>query len=780
MITITLQNKILSGYIVILIVVGCMSFILFYERSRVRNIENEYSEIVRIRHHIHTAHQDITELATLGESVMAWEREDYQEYHNRRLLVDSLLQTLESECGEMVQTGAVDTLRYLLADKEYHLLHIMQVFHGQEKADSLLARQLPIALKQIARPYRTTRRKGGIAGLFGAKETVQVLPSSKELYSLNEKLVSMQEKRVHDMSIYTDSLRRKNKELNRRLSELVVYLDKQVQNAFSHREQQMNNAWKVSHRLMTGVFTVAVILLLVSYLIIQKDIVTREKQRKKQQGIIEENEGLLQMRKNIILTVSHDIRGPLGNIINSAELAMETREKKKRNGYLENILALSRHILHLVCDLMDVYRINEAKDIRNSVPFHPSGLLGRIAEGYRQKANGNGLLFEDRHEHADITVKGDADKIEQILGNLLTNAIKFTRFGKICFLSEYSAGKLSVKVIDTGIGMDEETLSRIFRPFERAAQEVSSEGFGLGLYITNGLVNALEGHIHVESVPGKGTTFLLTLPLPETDEEPEGEEVISETSLVLPEKVLVVDDDPVLLRIIYDMLLRNGIICITCSNVKEAVAELRRENCDLILTDIQMPETDGFGLLKLLRNSDIGNSRRIPVAAMTARGDGDSGIYVKQGFCGCLHKPFTMNGLLVFISAMVSRSGEPEAEFSFNFSRLLEEITDRKETFVLLIEESRKNMEELEKALQTFARGDMRMVVHRMFPVWELLDAGFILQTYRNVLHDRNVDNHIVMKHTRRVIGWIKRLIDESQKILENETDEKENIGCGR
>ena len=114
---------------------------------------------------------------------------------------------------------------------------------------------------------------------------------------------------------------------------------------------------------------------------------------------------------------------------------------------------------------------------------------------------------------------------------------------------------------------------------------------------------------------------------------------------------------------------------------------------------------------------------------MTARGDGDSGIYVKQGFCGCLHKPFTMNGLLVFISAMVSRSGEPEAEFSFNFSRLLEEITDRKETFVLLIEESRKNMEELEKALQTFARGDMRMVVHRMFPVWELLDAGFILQT---------------------------------------------------
>ena len=107
----TLQNKVLLGYIIVLTLVGCMSFILFYERSQVHNIENEYSEIVRIRHHIHTAHQDITELATLGESVMIWEREDYREYHNRRLLVDSLLQTLESECGEDVYKRQLYTQR---------------------------------------------------------------------------------------------------------------------------------------------------------------------------------------------------------------------------------------------------------------------------------------------------------------------------------------------------------------------------------------------------------------------------------------------------------------------------------------------------------------------------------------------------------------------------------------------------------------------------------------------------------------------------------------------
>lgn len=325
----TLQIKILAGYFIILTVIGCMSFILFYERSQVRNIENEYSEIIWIRNHIHIAHQDITELATLGELVMTWEGEDYREYHYRRLLVDSLLQTLKSECGEMVQAGAVDTLRHLLADKEYNLFHIMQVFHGQERADSLLAKQLPATLEQITRPYRTTRKKKGIAGLFGGRETVQLLPSPQKLHSLNKKLVAMQKKRIRDMAMYADSLRKENKELNHKLFELIVYLDEQVQNAFTRREQQMNNAWKVSHHFMTGVFAVAVILLFVSYLIIQKDIVNREKQRQEQQKVIEENEGLLRMRKNIILTVSHDIRGPLGNIINSTELAMATREKRR-------------------------------------------------------------------------------------------------------------------------------------------------------------------------------------------------------------------------------------------------------------------------------------------------------------------------------------------------------------------------------------------------------------------------------------------------------------------
>ena len=159
---------------------------------------------------------------------------------------------------------------------------------------------------------------------------------------------------------------------------------------------------------------------------------------------------------------------------------------------------------------------------------------------------------------------------------MLTNAIKFTPAGTVRFHTRYAESKLHVEVGDTGIGMDKETLGRVFRPFERAAQDINSEGFGLGLFITKGLVKVLDGSIDVESRPSKGTTFRLTFPLPETTEDPETEEFQIQSTMVLPKRVLVVDDDSILLRITEDMLGRHGVECTTCQSVKEAILTLDR------------------------------------------------------------------------------------------------------------------------------------------------------------------------------------------------------------
>ena len=546
---ISLQYKVLLGYMILVVAVCGMVSILLYERDRMRTIRSETAEIRRIWHDISTAHRHITELATDGESVIVWEDADFRDYHGKRLHTDSLLQTLKSSCGMFVLPGQIDSLCHLLEAKEEHLSHIMKAIAQLEEADSLLANRLPVVAREAVRIRTVTRRKTGVAGWLGGKKSVQVLEPSEGLRELNDRLVAMQEERNRRINAYADSLRRQNRTLNQKLHVLVTHLDGQAQAAFISREEKITEAGDFSFKLFVLVIVSASSLLFISFLIIRHDIRKEREGRAQLQRINRENEELLGMRKQIILTISHDIRGPLGNINNCVELASETREKKKREGYLENIRHSCRHILNLVNNLMDVYKINETKDTCNEVPFRLNNLLDNISKEYARKAGGRALLFEHRHKNVgDITVRGDADKLEQILDNLLTNAIKFTLSGTIRFHTEYMAGRLYVEVGDTGIGMDEETLERVFRPFERAAQEINSEGFGLGLFITKALVKVLDGSIEVESRPGKGTTFRLSFPLSETTEEPETEELPVQSATILPKHVLVVDDDSILLK----------------------------------------------------------------------------------------------------------------------------------------------------------------------------------------------------------------------------------------
>ena len=770
----TLQFKILFSYLILLVVVGSMLLILLYEQRQLRSIEDEYQDIKQTRNNIHFAHHCITELATMGELVVSWNQEDYQCYNKRRLFADSVLQMLQLDYGALLHTEYIDSLRGLLVDKEYHLYNIMQAFKGQKKADSLLLYRLPIVAKQITRSHEITRRKKGIVGFFGGKETIRVIPSADQLHSLNDQLITIQGKRMQDVSTAIDSLRFQNAILNQRLFALIARLDELAQSSFEDKEQKMAATWKLSHTLTIIIFIVAVALLLISYLIIRHDIISREMIREKLQKTVEENEGLLRMRKNIILTVSHDIRGPLGNIVNSAELAMETRGKKRRNDYLNNILLLSRRILHLVSDLMDVYKINEARNTLNEVPFRLSELIGRVSDCYKSTANINGLLFESECRNVDVVVKGDMDKIEQVLDNLLINAIKFTPSGSIRFWSEYADGILHFEISDTGIGMDPATLERIFRPFERAEKNVSSEGFGLGLYIANELVGALGGNMSVKSELKKGSIFTLTFPLLQTDDEIIQQEIKRTRTIILPKKILIVDDDPFLLRISREILTNHGISCSTYSEVKGLVTEFRQSDYDLVLTDIQMPDTDGFGVLRLLRNSNIGNACTVPVAAMTARGDGDSDIYIQAGFCGCLYKPFSTEELLTFVSDMAWK-GNCTVTPLFDYSRLMEDISDRLDVLEALKQESLKNIEELGTALRTVNCEAMRGTIHRMLPAWELLGADLELQKYHELLHARSIDKDRIIEHTGQVISWIKELVVETEKKI---AYEKENIGC--
>lgn len=621
----TLQCKIITGYVIEVVVIGLILSVIGYERLQVMKIETMLSDTNSVREAINEAHLHITELATSGESILLWNDSDMEKYRRKRLEVDSLLKNIKELVPESyVQPCQIDSLCLLLEIKEFHLFHIIKAIQYQGKTDSLFSEALPNVMKLLNGNQTVIRKKKGLAGLLGKTEIVQMPYNVNELRQLNDNLISIQSRRDGSLEVYTDSLQLQNKVLNQKLSDFISSLDYQFHESFTNRIQEISKVQQNSFRLFTLIMLMAILSLIISFLVIRLDLRREETTKSRLQQAILENEELLEMRKKIILTVSHDIRGPLGNIHNCADLASQTREKKKREPYLEDIRHSCRHILHLVNDLMDAYRINEAGDLRNDTPFYLDRFLQRISDEFSRKAVAKALYLQSEHQNSSFVVKGDADKLEQVLANLLTNAIKFTASGTISFYSKYLEGKLHIEIRDTGIGMDEETLKRIFSPFERAAQNVNSEGFGLGLFLTKGLVKVLNGIIAVESAPGKGSIFKLEFPLPVTDELVEEDKPDNDSITILPKNVLVVDDDPILLKIAEDMLGRKGVSCTTCINFQEVVAALEQSDYDMVLTDVQMPDTDGFALLRLLRNSDIGNSKTIPIAVMTARGDSNT------------------------------------------------------------------------------------------------------------------------------------------------------------
>lgn len=779
-----MQRKIIAGYLILLAVIGSMIAILLHERKKMHDIADGTAEIREIRNEVNAIRRHIVGIALLGESAIGWDSEDFSAYRNRRLHIDSLLERMKDNGLDLVSHEQIDTLRRLLEEKESRLYHLTTVFQEQRTSDSLLYNRLPEVINKSTRTRTVTRRKNGIAGFFGKKETVQVPASTTELRQLNRQLMTMQEEHDRHIGLYVDSLRLQNLKLNKRLNSFITALDEQVQAAFQNRETRIAEAKALSFKLFAATIIVAIVLLIISHLVIQRDIRRKEHDRSRLVDALKQNRELSEMRKRIIVTLSHDIRGPLNAICGSAELAIDTRERKRRNTYLDNIIKSSRHITRLANSLLDLSRLDEAKESLNRIPFSLKAFVDDINVEYTCAANDKGLVFKTEAEDTDIVVCGDADRIRQVADNLLTNALKFTRNGTVCFRVSHKDGVMTMEVEDSGIGMDTETIERIFRPFERAAPDISPEGFGLGLPITKGLLNLLGGSISVSSHVGKGSLFHTEIPLAISTEPVKNSVMPAVKRYSLPKRIILADDDPIQLRIVMEMLERNGVSCRTCVGAKDVVSELRKEPYDLLLTDIQMHGTSGFDLLYLLRHSNIGNSRTIPVAAMTARNDVDESRYTEAGFSGCIRKPFSMNELLAFLSSIMERSGQQQ-EQKADFNALAADTGDMEWMLNAFIKESLDNRTELKEALESMKTDTERMknTLHRMYPTWEQLGVACELETYSRILHDDTSDDLTISTYTEAVIGRIDRLVGDAKNLLseirrldlKNYTDETQN-----
>ena len=601
-----LQTRIFFGYIILMAVIGSMAAILIHERERMREIEFESVEIRKIRQDISTAHLYITGLAISGEGVIGWEKTDYLHYRNQRLHPDSLLQSLKSFCGDFVHPAQLDTLCILLANKEEHLRHIMSVFERQEEVDSLLVNHLPEVAKRVTRVRTVQQKKKGIAGFFGGKKTVQVLPSAKELHEFSDSLITLQRKQAAEMDAYADSLRTRNRTLNAQLNRLVNNLDIQAQTAFQQREQKIAEAQSLSVRLYTATISAAIILLFLSYLAIHRELKRNAAEKKKREELIGElqesnakNEELLRLRRNLIQNVTHELRTPLTAISGNAELLLNDDNRDSRMRHAEIIKASAGRMAAMLNSLLDYFRLDNRKVTILSKPFKLSQIADILETEFAMQAKSKHQTLTVRN-HANEVVNGDKNRILSIGGNLLSNAIKFTDSGTITLVTQYKDGMFTLTVEDTGTGISEVQKERIFKPFERLGNAATQDGFGLGLSIVKQLVELMDGHISVESEKGKGSKFTVVLPLLKTEEAVTDGKKEQVQDIISNYNVIVIDNDLVTLGMIRDMLVQNGIGCDTCLTVEELTDKMRGKDYDLLITDLKMPEVNGEGTEKVL------------------------------------------------------------------------------------------------------------------------------------------------------------------------------------
>ena len=765
---------ILSGYILILVLTVAIGYAYYNEEHTLSLMDEKNCSANELRREINELNMHMTALSLMGETAMEWTDMERYRYHRQRLHIDSTL----CEFGRIFISEAadIDSLRILLEDKEKKLLQLTEIYRCQKSLGDEMANKLPVIARQSAKEEPKKPKRKGFLGIFGKKEEPKPSATTTMLYSFNRGLMAERKAQNESLKAQADSLSQQNRNLNIRLQNLISYLDGKAQADLRQQELEIAATREESYRDIGVLTAITLLMLFVSFVIIHRDMQRRDRNKKKLEESIRQNRSLLEMRKKIILTISHDIRGPLNVISGSAELAIDTRDKRKRDGYLNNARYLCRHVVHLLNNLLDVYRLNEAKETPNNVPFRLNVLFDRIAIGAAQIINDKGLLFKHDYRNIDVTVIGDEDRIEQIADNLLSNAVKFTQSGSVGIAASYDGDRLVMDISDTGIGMSEETVDRIFRPFERADNVEHIEGFGLGLSITKGLITMLGGTIDVISNVGKGTTFHIAIPLELTGniETADIQEAKPAGVSRLPHNVIVIDDDPLQRDIVSEMLERNAVSCAVCATASDVVKAMRKRDFDLILTDINMPGTNGFALIELLRKSNIGNSRTIPIVAMTARDDDDSKPLLKRGFSGCIFKPFSMQELLERISMVMEKPMVPD-DVRIDFSPLVKNVTEPVKILKGLSESTSTEIAVLKKNIGHDDRNGVSAILHRIKPVWEMLGIESCLQPLRKSLWDRNSTPADIKKTAAGVITAMENLIENINEELKTIRDEEQN-----
>lgn len=770
------------GITIVTIVVGCTIVIgLFEWRDRSR-MESRNAETHLWRKSIYDLNMHVAKLSLLGETAVDWDSVAVVEYHTLSLDVGKRLEGIASLCTK----EDIQEIQSLLVEKERLLLSIRDAIHERNDIHSKFVAEVPKIVErskaeskmavQSEQELPKKKKRGFWKRLFGKKDkcadTVVAKPRSTEttkmLTSLHHDVLEKHQRQSGKVSGILDSLRIRNEIINKHLQNVITEVDAKVNDDIAKREQQIKDIESRNPYYYIGMLSLLIPIFIAMFFGVRKFAQRMRKDQNDMERLIEElqeanmkNKELLQNRRKTLLTIVHELRTPLSSISSEATRMMRndgqlTKEK------LQGIRQSAKMMSEMIDSLLAFYRLDSGKEVLIKKPVNLKSVSETLRLEYAVQAKQAGLAFEV-HDHAVGVVIADKLKLLRIGRNLLSNAIKYSSSGTVTLRTEYINGKYTMSVSDNGTGMTKEQTASIFKAFHRLGNAATKDGFGLGLSIVKSIVRLMGGNISVESEVGKGSIFTVRIPMDKADSPQDVTDCYQDIGTTGSYRVIAIDDSEAQLEIIHEAFADVGISCDTCKNVNDLMQKIRENEYDLLITDLKMPEYDGYAILELLRTSNIRNSRSIPVLILTASDNITEEEFMSAGFCGCVFKPVSLKELREKVEGCIK---SVKRERKMDFSKLM--AYGNKESLLRTIaNETKEKLVNIKTIAPTEDREKMQDIVHHLYCSWGIVGAAQPLRELCQLLKSATATDEEINKAVDDVIRQAETIINEATKQLE-------------
>ncbi|MFB9107144.1 ATP-binding protein [Flavobacterium gyeonganense] len=777
--------KVLFGYLALIGLVVVVGWFLYSENVVYNKLEDkiafEKTKILRVSKLFSNVYK--TE-SLARKTIQTNSEKDFKSYLIETDSLKSRLDTLKQIVTTEYQKVLLDSVAYLLSEKTENIRQLKTI---KNKADDEVSvnnaideitkmefklrklelqdfTQNPNDLGSYQRnvlqkyvDYLNQNIPDDSTNTLSKQASDSILANSKKLLS---DVKQKAEKKKESLNFEENKLLKNEIAISEQLRKVLRIIEREIIiNSIKNNSLKEKSLKKVNE-IVTVSAIVGLLLTVVFSIIIVSDYSKSQLYKKQLEIANFKTKNLLKSREQLISTVSHDLKTPLSTIVGYSELLSNSDVNTKQSYFIKNIKNSSEYITQLVKDLLDFSQIEAGKITIEKVPFLLPEIIDEVARSIQTVYKLKEIdLIINVDEKLNSKIVGDPFRVKQVLSNIIGNAYKFTEQGFIR-ISAYVAEEndsFAITIEDSGIGIEKENQKLVFEEFAQANENIEKKygGTGLGLAICQKIISILGGKLKLESTFGEGSTFEIKLPLlfdtSVSLPEPESKEIITNSEKFT---FIVLDDDINLLNLTSTVLKQQGHQVLSFTNAAEALETILNTKFDFIITDIQMPEIDGFLFIKKLKSKKGSFYKNQPIIAITGRTDLDFSTYTNAGFSTVINKPYSPKVLLETIQKVLDNTishdnkfVKREEEFSSK-TYCLETLKEflgndnesAKEFIRSFIESTIRNLKDLENAVEKKNIAEVNAISHRMAPMFRQIQAQEIGEILKK-LEQNNLEN---------------------------------------